>query len=183
MDWIDNPPGDVQGEYISEYPNRVKDRGWWLLGTRETDAAVYLDSETEQIHLVQRDDEGQFITRKSRPLSEFNSRWQDIRGAHDSEFGWDTWSRYSWPTCVLDGFIGRSRAVVADEQMAAYVFREMFSIPREETAELLGKSPHTIDNQLSDARRGINHAKEFIEHLAMDRHSPVSIDPRVRPGD
>jgi hypothetical protein len=179
MSWKPTGVGDVQGEYIDEYPDQLDkdDSKWWLLGTRESGEAVYIQTERDRIILARQNQNGEIKEIDNRPLSEFNSVWREMNQRPNDEFGWDTWSKYSWAARIADDLISQhARSILSDEQIVAYAFREIVGINREETAGALGKSPNTVDNQLSKARKDIEQAQQFLESMHKNTLYPFDLD-------
>jgi len=164
-DWKPKGTADVKGEYIDDYPNNAKEGHWWLLGTSEDDSAHYLDDRSRQVIRARQQEEGGFEVLETESIRDDQpvSHYVDVKRTTDES--WDTWSRYSWPFYTASGIRAASGRLLTQEQAVVFSFRAVWDVPRKDTAAVLGKSPNTVDNQLSNAQQKAEWAEGLTERL------------------
>lgn len=154
---------DVIGEFADEYPDRAKEGHWWLLGTWEDNRALYYDDEEHVERMVTQSDEAMFESIGRQAIQDDLAYPDYVLIRSESDDAWNTWSRYTWPVYEANNLSTVVGGLLPREQAIVYIFREFYDVERRDVAQLLGKSPNTIDNQYRDARKKIEGAEKLIE--------------------
>lgn len=156
---------DVKGPHKEDYPEKVKDGNWYLLGVWDNDRAVYLNWQGRRLHFVTRDENGSLKEEESRELVNDISTYVTAVGSCGDD-GWDQWSELAWPFYTAALLPGGT--VLSDQERLAFTFRHIYDIPRTDTARMLGKSPNTLDNQYRNAKQKIEQSTKLIDYLSND---------------
>lgn len=156
---------DLQGPHVDDYPEKPENSDWYLMGIWDKNRAVYLDSKNRSLHFVHREDD-QLIEDMQNKIEERGRDLYDIIIGESTK--WDTWSKYSWPCYMTIGIYDGPKSVFTKQEALVYSYRELCEHKRNDTADILGKSANTIDNQLYSAKHKLDHAVDVVDYLRND---------------
>lgn len=153
---------DRTGHTIEDYPGEVE--GAYLLGIDES-GAWYYNPVNQSVKNYQLEG-GQ----GDRPLEltlGFSMDREEVRDSYKdmSDLASDLVDRTVFGHSLVMASELAERTHLSEPQAKVYALREVYDVGRTQTANILNKSPNTIDNQRTSAKRKANQAKAFIRIL------------------
>lgn len=153
---------DRTGHTIEDYPGEVENG--YLLGVDES-GGWYYNPITEtvrnyQLEGGQGDRPLELTLGFSMDKGEVEDSYNDI-----SELSSDLVDKTVFGHSLVMASELSEKTHMSEPQAKVYALREVYGVGRTQTARILDKSPNTIDNQRSSAKRKAEQAKAFVRIL------------------
>lgn len=151
---------DIGGNTIDNYPSEIDNL--FLLGIDDS-GGWYFDPSSISVHnyILEDKSDGEY----SQLELEFSMNKDEIRNSFEdvSSISEDLIDRSSIGHALVMSKKLCEETHLTEQRAKVYAFRDLFNIGRKQTSRILNKSPNTIDNQRSKARREAQKAMRFVE--------------------